>query len=751
VAAYALVLPLVFAGGIIREPSSHQPLAADAVARHNDGVAVRIRGVLRDDPETRDTSQRMTVSVRAIERAGSWERASGGVLVRAPLLPRYRSGDVLELEGKLLHPPEVEGMDYAGYLARRGIGSVMEYPYARAIGHDDDNILRATLLRTRRTLSRGLSLALPEPQAALAQGVLLGERSSLPQDLRDELNATNTAHLVVVSGSNVVFVSSWCTLILGWFMRRRRAAALSMLFVLGYAALVGLSPPVMRATIMGGVLILAGIAGRRTNGLTSLFVAAAVMTGWQPSVVRDLSFQLSFAATAGILYLAPPLRLRTVDVLGAFTRRDELPRWVNPLFAEPFAVTVAATVATAPLLALNFERASLVALPANLLIVPAFPLILSASFIVAVGGAIPHAHVVAGAPAYFALTYWLALAGWFAGMPGAALSAGEFTAPWAIAAYACAGLASFWLRRSTPQEALVRLAASRPMRWRAAARRGAYVAPMLLLLGSAGWLAGRTPGDARLEVTIIDVGQGDAILIETPAGRDVLVDGGPGRAVLRGLGEELSWHDRSLDLVVLTHGQSDHALGLLDVLDRYDVHAVAVGIDDEEPTLVAHAFVASVRREGAELHEVKAGDSFDLGGGVRLDVVSPVVDSRLSGNDASLVLRLVWRDVSFLLAADAEAGAEAGLLKGGEDIRSTVLKVAHHGSATSTAPAFVAGVEPRIAVISAGAKNAFGHPDPRVVERLSAQAAVYHTAIDGSVHFETDGHRGSTLLSVDTE
>ena len=193
-----------------------------------------------------------------------------------------------------------------------------------------------------------------------------------------QLNDTNTSHLVVVSGENVVLVSTYATIALAWLVGRRRALALSIAAVFGYALLVGASPPVMRATIMGVLLVVAQLSGRPTHGLTSILFAAALMAGLDPRVLRDVSFQLSFAATAGIVYLASPLR-----------QLDRSRRWHGRCGAmrcragsgrssrSRSSVTLAAIIATAPLLALNFGRLSLVALPANLLVVPAFPLILA--------------------------------------------------------------------------------------------------------------------------------------------------------------------------------------------------------------------------------------------------------------------------------------------------------------------------------------------------------------------------------------
>lgn len=745
-AVYAVLLPGILVAGIAREQASHDPLPGDAVAYFNDGVAMRVRGVLRDDPETGDTSQRFAISVREMQRAGEWHDASGGVLVRAPLLPGYRAGDIVELEGKLETPPLLEDFDYAAYLARRGISSVMEYPQTHVIGHDEPNLVRSGLLSARRTLSNGLELALPEPQASLAQGVLLGRRSSLPKDVRADLNATNTSHLVVVSGGNIVLVSMYATVFFGLFARRRRAAALSIVVVLAYAALVGFSPPVFRATVMGIVLILAQISGRRTNGLTSLLLAAALMCGLQPAVLADVSFQLSFAATAGILYLATSLRRGIIDALGWALGRSEVPRWLGAWFVEPAAVTIAAMLATAPLLALNFERVSIVALPANLLIVPAFPFILGASLAAAVGGGSPVGHLAFGAPAYFLLTWWLLVAEWFASLPGAAAGFGGYTRPYAFATYAVIVALAFAVRRSLLRGSLTQLTPSRPMKWPTAARRALYVAPVVLLVASGGWLANTSSQERRLEVTVLDVGQGEAILIESPDGRDVLIDGGPGRAVLRGLGDELSWRDRSIDLVIVTHPQSDHATGLLDVMRRYDVRRIVAGgwADD---SVLARTLMSAIDDEGLLIDEVAAGDSFDLGAGVRLDVLSPAAGSDLTGNDASVVLRLVWGEVSFLLTGDIEAAAERAIAGGGAALASTVLKVAHHGSATSSTRAFLDAVQPAVAVVSSGEDNRFQHPAVSVVTRLDGYAAIYNTGDRGAVRFETDGRR----LWIETE
>lgn len=740
-AVHALALPPLLAGGIALEGRAHAAPPADDVAWFNDGPAMRVRGVVRDDPDLRDTSQQVAVSVRAVQVGGAWARASGGVLVRLPSLPRHRAGDVLELEGDLETPPSLDGFDYASYLERRGIRSVMQFPEARTIGREDLPPWRDAVLRVRRDLSRGLALALPEPQASLAQGVLLGQRSALAPETVDALNTSNTSHLVVVSGSNVVLVSTYTTMALAWIAGRRRAMLLSIAAVLGYATLVGFSPPVARAVVMGILLVIASASGRRTSGITSILAAAAVMAALDPRIVRDVSFQLSFAATAGIVYFAAPLRQWLISAAAWLLRRDEVPRPLGLFVADPASVTLAAVVATAPLMALHFGRLSLVALPANMLIVPAFTAVLGASLLAAVGGLLPGMHVLAGAPAYALLSYWLAVARWFAELPAASATIAGYSTAWAIASYATIGAIAVALLPRGMRAPSAHLGQSRPVAWRRVARVGMYAAPVAAVAFSVGFVAWPAR-PTRLEVTVLDVGQGDAILIETPSGANVLVDGGPGRAVLRGLGGELAWHDRRIDVLAMTHPQADHATGLIDVMARYDVRRV-IAADGDGGGVVSSAFHDAVASERRPIDEVAAGDAIDLGDGVTIDVLWPPrnVEPTANPNDRALVLRLRWRDVAFLLASDIEAAAERQLLASGVDLRAGVLKVAHHGSATSSGGAFLSAVAPALSIVSTGAGNRYGHPAEDVVQRLAAYGDIIVTAKAGSVHVETDGAR----------
>ena len=272
----------------------------------------------------------------------------------------------------------------------------------------------------------------------------------------------------------------------------------------------------------------------------------------------------------------------------------------------------------------------------------------------------------------------------------------------------------------------------------------ALLAVAVAVAAAALWWQVGSGGDGDLHVYFFDVGQGDSVLIVTPEGRQVLVDGGPkGDSAVRVLSGAMPRGDRSLDLVVMTHLDSDHSRGLLDVLDRYRVGAVLAGPESPDAAMYAQ-WQAGLERNRMEVVPVHQGYRLDLGSGVMAAVLNPRPGSsdRVSANDGALVLRVTYGDVSFLLTADIEAEAEAVLAAGGAVIQSTVLKAAHHGSKTSSTAGFVDAVAPAAAVISVGQSNSFGHPNDEVLGRLIRQTGsenLYRTDRDGQVEFVTDG------------
>ena len=648
--------------------------------------------------------------------------------------------------GKLETPPAFEDFDYRDYLARRGIGSIINYPQRSLLATGQGNPIQAWVYDVRGELSSALEDALPEPEAALAQGILLGRRASLPDDLRQDLNATNTSHLVAVSGYNVTLVAGLFIGGLASLIGRRPAAWLALLAIIGYAALVGGQPSVQRAAIMGGMYVVAIALGRQSGALQGLALAGAGMTAFDPLLMKDISFQLSFASTLGLVLFAPALRARLEAVLARGSSDREL---AGPLrgVIELLAVTVAAIAFTLPITAVNFHRISLIAMPANLLTVPAFPLIMIASGLTAVGGMIAAPiGTFLGWITWFPVAYLVHVVRLLADLPFAAASVDGLTTGHALAYYAAlAGVVWLTARRpakltlpQAPAWASDLLASfARPL----AALPTLGIAIVLALASVLVWmLILGLPGD-RLSVTFLDVGQGDAILIRSPAGHNILVDGGPnGEAITTALGRHLPFWDRHLHLLVLTHPDQDHLAGLVTVLERYDVDQVlAPALADDSPAV--RAWQEAIAERDIPQREAFAGQWIDLGGGARLSVVYPPPEAP-AGNedDSSLVLKVSQGKAAFLLTGDIGPEDEASLVSNHADLRAPVLKVAHHGSRASTSADFLAAVEPLTAVISVGEDNAYGLPAPETLDRL-APRPVFRTDRHGDVEMSTDGEK----------
>jgi len=745
-AAIGLLSAGFFVAGAVRYDATIPPDEPTGIARYNDAGFVRIRALVTDEPEVRGRSQRVRLEVREVFVDGRWQRESGGVLLRRGLFPRHHYGDLLELAGELETPPTFPDFDYREILARQGTGSLVAYPEVRTIASGRGNDALAIVHATRRRLGDALARALPEPQAALAQGILLGQRSAIPADLSADLNATGTSHLIAISGQNVSLVAGLVISTLAWLIGRRQAALVALLTIAGYTALTGASPTVVRAAIMGGLLVTATLAGRPASAATSIGLAGALMTGLEPQVLHDVSFQLSFAAILGIVYLAPALRERGVE---------QARRWgvdaeggLTGSIVESAAVTAGAVLATLPLIALHFGRVSVIALVPNLLLVPAFPLILGASALTAVAGAIwAPLGQASGFLAWALLSYMVEVGRFFAGLPAASVAIDGFGRGHAAGAYVALA-AITWLLHGRRPAAITEHDGLRRRPFTLRARRAWLFAGGLAVAAAIAWWAALDHSDGRLTVSVLDVGQGDAILIETPEGRRVLIDGGAsGQAVTGALSAELPFWERTIDLVVLSHPQEDHLAGLIDVLERYDVRQV-LATAVEADTALYREWRDLISEEAVPYHAARAGDVIDLGDGVALRVLGPGAGVVASGdvNDASLVLRLEWQQASFLLTGDIEAAGERALLASGAEVQSTVLKVAHHGSRTSSSPALLAAVRAAVAVVSVGANNPFGHPSLGVLERLGG-SFVLRTDEHGTVRLTTDGER----LWVETE
>ena len=720
-----------------------------------DGVVVE--GIVAEDPEVRGGTVRFRFAVDTVASGDRREKAGGDLLVTATppaqltgerQAPYIRYGDRLALLGSLEEVPVFEDFDYREYLARQGITALMNRPEATLLDEGLGNPFLSAVYRLRSSLSMSLNRTLAEPQASLAQALLLGKRGDIPQDMTQDFRDTGTSHLLAISGLHVgVVLALILPLSAALLGRRRNLYLLPPLGILWlYALLSGLSASVERAVIMASVYLLALALGRQRNALPALALAAALMVALEPNALYDISFQLSFAAVAGIILLGPPLQRTLTAPLGGADIVTGWRRAVSQWLVLPATVSMAAILATLPLLAFNFHRISLLSLPATLLTLPALPLALTASLAAALLGLVSTGLGQAmGALAWLPLSYILGIVEGLAQIPQAVLRMDSIAGLLVWAYYGGAATAALFIgfRQYRPGSLL-----DRAVRW---SPRPAVKATTLLGLAAVVlfiWAANLSLPDGKLRVAFLDVGQGDAIFVQGPNGEQALIDGGPDpRLTLRALGERMPFWDRTLDLVVLTHHDQDHLAGLPEVLRRYRVAAV---LNNPYPKDSAGAmeWEATLRWENTTVVEAREGQMVRLGNDLVIEVLNPP-DPPMGGtssdaNNNSTVLRLRYGDVSFLLTGDVHQDAELSMISRNLDMESTVLKVAHHGSGSSTSEAFLDYVQPRLAMVSAGRENRFGHPRPEVVERLESaegKEMLFVTAEQGTVEVTTDGRR----------
>jgi competence protein ComEC len=631
-----------------------------------------------------------------------------------------RVGSELHLRGAVAPLGEVDA-----YQRRRGAQAAVEVASWEPTGGARGGLL-GRLDAARERAARGLGTGLAPPQAALLRGMVLGQDEAIAQDVRDEFQRSGLAHLLAVSGQNVLLL---CMLVLAVCAvldvpLRTRLIAAGVLVAL-YVPLAGGGPSIQRAGVMGIAGLVAALAGRPASRWYALGLAAAVTLALNPLAAGDPGWQLSFAAVVGLLALAPRLR-------DALIRR----RMPEPV-ADVAAITIAATLATAPLMALHFEQVSLASLPANLL---AAPVVAPVMWLGMLGIALAQVAPPLAAPLNVVCAPLLGYLQWVAhGAASAPLAAVEVRLGGATGlalAYAvpvAAVLALLRLRRAWPRVGLARAPGLR-------VRVGVVVvvATVAAAIVAVQTLRTRPPplAPGELLVSFLDVGQGDAVLLQRD-GTSVLVDTGPpGGPILRRLAE--AGVDR-LDLLVITHAEADHEGMALPVIAAHRPRMVLDG-GAGWPTEVQRGLPAALSRVGGRALAAHAGQVLRLGA-IKLRVLWPPAPTpgwRPDGspNDRAVVAHLQDGAFDLLLPADAETNVTAGL-----DLpRVEALKVAHHGSVDEGLPAMLERTSPEVAAIEVG-RNSYGHPAPSTLGALRVVPRLVRTDRDGTVRLRVAGGR----------
>ena len=748
--ATAAVALAVMGAGAARQASWREPAPTDVSRLAGTAPEVQLFGQIEGAPRHAASGQQLTVAADSLVWNARTLHVSGRVDVRlrpsrfrpdAAPFPDLEAGTALALTAALQPLPAPRNpadFDYGAYLARQGIGATMAVYEAENVGviAAPAGLAQRTVNAARRHVRGALQQHVhrDEPRAVL-QALLLADRDGLGEDLRGAFAQTGLMHLLAVSGLHVLLVGMGLFAVLkpvlgrlgfGWQTTEMLRAGATLALLVAYVTLCGAPVSAVRALVMGAFGLGAHLLHRTVDPLNTLGLAGLGLMALWPAALLDVGFQLSFSAVGALILLGPVL----TDAVPARVTAHPAARWT----AGMTVATVAATLGTAPVMLYHFGKVPLAGLVLNL---PAIPATMAA-----LGGALGT----------------VAFDGWAPVVAGAYAAAAELAAEVLIgvsrhgARHLGSASVDGFVRNPLWLLAGIGLLVAFALAHRPRARSRA--AGISMACGTAAIWMGLLAPAPGLDVLFFDVGQGDAALFTFPDGKTLLVDAGVADdyrdAGARTILPHLERHGITrLDAVVLTHPHADHYGGLFSLLGQVEIGRVVH--NGHRPGTPLYRSLLAALDARAIPHGARAtGDTLHVSPTARIDVLQGGAESD-DANDGSVVLQVRYGRTRFLLTGDAEQGAERALVRRyGHRLRSDVVKVAHHGSRTSSTPAFVNAASdparPPLAVVSVAARNGYGLPDEEPLAMWkSVGAEVVTTAEAGAVWLRSDGEQAHRI------
>jgi competence protein ComEC len=706
-----------------------------SLAYYNDRGSAEMVGLIVAEPDVRDQDIRLRVEMQSIRR-GNQEPIPiyGLALVSAPRYSRLTYGDKIRIQGQPTTPPVFDTFSYRDYLARSGLYTYVPFSRIARLERDQGSPILSALFDIKKRSHELITRLLPSPQSALLTGILLGNQDDIAPEITDAFNATGTSHIIAISGSNITIVAGLLLAIFGRLTDKRLAAILMLVGIGLYTIFVGASPSVVRAAVMGSLAIIAQRFGRRSDGLTALAASTWFMTALNPGTLFDLGLILSVAATLGLILYTEPLTRFTERMISRLFAA-ETARRVVAIISDAVLITLAAQITTLPLIFLLFGRFSAISFLVNVLVIPAQPPIMSLGILALAVGTLwlPAGQLVAwlvGIP----LSYTLAIIRAAAQLPGASV---PITLEPAVVVGYYVLLFVMTAILSQPEDRRAQLFER---------VRQNVTAPSTALLGLAVagllWAMNLSRPDSRLHVWFLAVGQGNAVLIQTPRGAHFLIDGGENPTRLKtAIGDRLPFYKNDLDILFVTEPVRNTIAALPPLFERYAVRQV-VSNGQESTDTVYTALQTAVGKIGHV--RLTTGYRLETDDGVNIEAVSPLTATGKDdkANDAPLVLRLTYGDASFLLTSDLSEQATYSLLSSRQYLGATVLQLPSNGGEKQNPPALLNAVSPQVVVIEAEQGNPGAQPSQKVLSDLRQRdIAVYRTDLQGTIEITTDGHQ----------
>lgn len=696
---------------------------------------VILGGTVSDLPRVSPLSIRFRIDAESIRHGDSVFPVSGGVLVslkrnqdNLALIDSLTYGRRVQLQGilqdvgRMRNPGDFDIRTYSilnGISARLWVENKTDLLLRQ---HSAGSFVHTAIHRVRKSLLTRIDSLIGGEEAMLLKGLLVGERSDISEDTKNAFINSGLMHILAVSGLHVAIVAVMMLMVMMVLrVPEKTRTILTMVFLVYYMFLTGGTASVARSVIMAIVLLGARLLELRSDLYNTVAVSALIILLYDARQLLQPGFQLSYVAVLAIVYLYP----RLMDVLRCIPKKLS-EHWAGRIVSASLAVSIAAGFGTLPFSAFYFGKISLIGFAANLIAVPLSNVVLAIGMVTLIFSYVSGWLASIFAEPTLLLTQWLIQSVGFFGTAPLAYIEARITPLGSIAFYSALLLIANLGNRSI---------------------RPRLVLALLVMMNCCLYVMAFSGSHKReLRVTFLDVGQGDAMLIEFPGGDNLLVDAGPltsaSDAGVRFILPFLRWRGLSeIDAVLSSHPHSDHIGGIPSILRNRRVTSVI----DAGPNGTSRLFSQYLRLADSlqvTRHVAAAGDRIDICEDVRLYVLHPDSAGRSAGlNNQSIVVKLVFGKTSLLLTGDVEVEGEHELTRRyGSFLKCDIIKVGHHGSITSSSESFLELVRPSTAVISVGERNKFRHPSPEVISRFVRRSCdVLRTDREGAIVFVSDG------------